>query len=231
MPGTPGSSDLCLARLVGSVNLTMPLMTLLGLADEPGEVTGFGPVDAGTARTLAGATAHSPATRWCLTVTDDTGRVIGHGCRGRERARADGPAGRDKAAADGARNILIKLDRLAFPECDHRRESRAYQLSPRLRHLIEIRDKTCSFPGSGALPCSATKITQFLTIRADDRANVTSLRSAERTTRSNRRPAGGWSSHGPVSWNGPRPPAGNTVPARSDGPVERHRAGTRRRRR
>jgi hypothetical protein len=42
---------------------------------------------------------------------------------------------------------VIKLDRLAFPECDHRRESRGYQLSPRLRHLVEIRDKTCSFPG------------------------------------------------------------------------------------
>ncbi len=126
------------------MNLTVPLTTLLDLADEPGEAAGFGPLDAATTRLLAGAAARHPATRWCLTVTDGTGRVIGHGCRGRDRAS---PAG-DRASPGGAgRGLVIKIDPLAFPGCGHQRETRGYQLTPRLRHLIEIRDRTCTFPG------------------------------------------------------------------------------------
>ena len=74
-----------LGCVAGSVNLTVPLTTLLDLADAPGEVAGFGPVDAQTGRILAGAAARHPANRWCLSVIDDNGRVIGHGCR-RQRA-------------------------------------------------------------------------------------------------------------------------------------------------
>jgi hypothetical protein len=139
--GDPG-----LGRLTGSVNLTVPLTTLLDLAGEPGEVAGFGPVDAGTSRTLAGSAACHPATRWCLSVTDEAGRVIGHGCRRRERASPHGP-GQGSPAAPAARELVIKIDRLAFPDCGHRREAPGYQLPARLRHIIEIRDRTCSFPG------------------------------------------------------------------------------------
>jgi len=35
------------------VNVTVPLTTLLGLTEEPGELAGYGPIDAGTARRLA----------------------------------------------------------------------------------------------------------------------------------------------------------------------------------
>ena len=38
------------AGQAGSVNLTMPLASWLGAAQAPGEVAGFGPVDAGTCR-------------------------------------------------------------------------------------------------------------------------------------------------------------------------------------
>jgi len=41
----------------GKVNLTVPLATLLGLADRPGEMAGIGPLDPGLARDLAGAAA------------------------------------------------------------------------------------------------------------------------------------------------------------------------------
>ena len=145
-------SGLDLGRLAGSVNLTVPLTTLLDLADEPGEAAGFGPLDAATTRLLAGAAARHPATQWCLTVTDGTGRVIGHGCRGRDRASPAGdrasPGGGDRASPGGAgRGLVIKIDPLAFPGCGHQRETRGYQLTPRLRHLIEIRDRTCTFPG------------------------------------------------------------------------------------
>ena len=176
-------SDVDLARLPGSVNLTIPLMTLLGLADSPGEAAGFGPLDAETARILADAAARHPATRWCLTLTDANGRVIGHGCDGREPASPcrpepahspqppssrhlgpgntgrgrdgpgntgrgrDGDAGRGGPVVGAIRNLVIKLDPLSFRNCDHDRATPRYELSPRLRHLIEIRDRTCAFPG------------------------------------------------------------------------------------
>ncbi len=76
-PAGTGWGDLDLGRLAGSVNLTVPLATLLDLDGPPGEVAGFGPVDAGTTRALAAAAARHPATRWCVTVTDEAGRVIG----------------------------------------------------------------------------------------------------------------------------------------------------------
>ena len=50
-------------------------------------------------------------------------------------------------AAPGGRALLIKIDPLAVGCCAHHRETRGYQLTPRLRHLIEIRDRTCTFPG------------------------------------------------------------------------------------
>jgi hypothetical protein len=67
-------------RVAARVNLTVPLTTLLDLANAPGEVGGFGPVDAALARRLGRAAGAHPATRWCLTVTDEHGQAIGHGC-------------------------------------------------------------------------------------------------------------------------------------------------------
>jgi hypothetical protein len=51
------------------VNLTLPLATQLGLADEPGVVAGFGPVDPELARQLATLAASHPRSRCCLTLT------------------------------------------------------------------------------------------------------------------------------------------------------------------
>jgi Domain of unknown function (DUF222) len=62
------------------INLTIPLATLLGLADHPGDAAGFGPIDAALARTMATAAAASPATTWCVTVTDQHGHPTAHGC-------------------------------------------------------------------------------------------------------------------------------------------------------
>jgi len=70
------------------INLTIPLATLLGLADNPGEAAGFGPLDADLARDLAAAAARNPSTSWCLTVTDPHGHPVAHGCaRPANRAR------------------------------------------------------------------------------------------------------------------------------------------------
>lgn len=96
----------------GRVNLTVPLPTLLGLADRPGEILGIGPIDPWLARDLTGAAVRNPKTTWCVTVTDQDGHAIGHGCARPEPKRAlrqsakhdqpDPPVGRDPP--DGSRS-------------------------------------------------------------------------------------------------------------------------------
>jgi hypothetical protein len=75
--GTPGTAP---AGFASRVTLTVPLATVTGLADRPGELGGLGPVDPWLARDLATAAAASPKTTWCLTVTDQHGHAVGHGC-------------------------------------------------------------------------------------------------------------------------------------------------------
>jgi hypothetical protein len=86
----------------GRVNLTVPVVTLAGLADRPGEMDGIGPIDPDLARDLADAAARNPRSTWCVTVTDSQGHAIGHGCA--RPAPADGRgyrAKRDKTGAPG----------------------------------------------------------------------------------------------------------------------------------
>jgi hypothetical protein len=58
----------------------LPLATLLGLAERPGEGRGLGPLDPNLCRELAAAAIDSPWTRLCVTVTDPDGIAVGHGC-------------------------------------------------------------------------------------------------------------------------------------------------------
>ena len=64
----------------GKVTLTVPASTLLEQAERPGEIPGIGPIDPALARDLADAAARNPKTTWCVTVTDEQGHAIGHGC-------------------------------------------------------------------------------------------------------------------------------------------------------
>jgi hypothetical protein len=86
------------------VEVTVPLSTLIGLSDEPGELRGWGPVLADVAR----QTATQEAT-WRFRVTDDDGRLIAHGSTKRRptteaaayvRARGMSPAGHRAAGCD-----------------------------------------------------------------------------------------------------------------------------------
>jgi hypothetical protein len=70
-------------------NLVLPLVTLLGLAERPGEAHGFGILDPDLCRSLAALAIVSPHTQLCITVTDPEGIAIGHGCaRSGKRAGA-----------------------------------------------------------------------------------------------------------------------------------------------
>jgi hypothetical protein len=149
----------------GSVNLTMPLATWLGGSSEPGEAAGFGPLPADDARVLAGLIARQPGARWCLTLTGPDGRAVAHGCAraGPLPAGQDGqpclepwsgrdcPAGREpegaRAGPPDGWALSVTVRPLAVGECFHERESKGYQPAPSLRHVVNVRQRYCGFPG------------------------------------------------------------------------------------
>jgi hypothetical protein len=122
--------------------MTVPAATLLDLADRPGEISGTGaagPADAGTCRKLADALAASPAARWCITVIDQAGRAVAHGC-----AKAGpGPPGSDRRAW----LATITITTIQTGTCAHRHQAAGYQPSATLRHLVKTRSPQCGFPG------------------------------------------------------------------------------------
>lgn len=202
-PGVPAAGEVAQMR---PADLVVPLMTLLGLAERPGEIQGFGLVDPGLARELAAVATASPRTEVCVTVTSAEGYAIGHGCakpdRGSRSSQAGassgnspaglparlnltiratalpGLAGRDRAAGrwtftsrggpapptgagppdgygtwtlglPGGRQFTVRLDPVPTFECDHRHETHGYQPNDRLRHLVQVRDGSCTFPPCG----------------------------------------------------------------------------------
>ncbi len=202
-PGAPPAGRTVQPRLP---DLVVPLLTLLGLAERPGEVQGFGLLDPALARSMAAAAAASPRTEVCVTVTSPEGYAVGHGCARPERlARppkqvgARGPSSAELPARlnltipaealtslvcgaygagsagswsfvsragtgppdgtdppdgystwaltlPGGRRLAVRLETVLTESCDHRYESRGYHPSEKLRHLVQIRDGTCTFP-------------------------------------------------------------------------------------
>jgi Domain of unknown function (DUF222) len=169
--GQPGTAAPAPAGFAGRVTLTVPLATLAGLADRPGELAGLGPVDPWLARDLATAAARNPKTTWCLTVTDEKGHALAHGCARPEprshRQRAgpgppgetgfsftpvsrDGPPGshgswRLRTPGPGP-GLIITLESLATDPCDHRHQASGHDPGVRLRHLSQVRHATCTSP-------------------------------------------------------------------------------------
>jgi hypothetical protein len=152
----------------GRVTLTVPLATLADLAGRPGELPGLGPIDPWLARDLAAAAARNPETTWCVTVTDEHGHAIGHGCarpQPKNHAKRAGPAPPGftftPASRDGPHNgygtwrlgtpgpgpdLTVALDSLTTDPCDHWFESRGHDPGARLRHLAQVRHATCASP-------------------------------------------------------------------------------------
>ena len=95
-------------------DLVVPLATLLGLAERPGEGYGLGSLDPALCRELAAATAGSPWTQLCVTITDADGIAIGHGCAKPARKRQQQASSPSRRPALPARvNLTITAARLA----------------------------------------------------------------------------------------------------------------------
>ena len=129
--------------LRGSVHLTLPLAAWLGLTHSPGEITAFGPVTAVTARQLADQIAANPGSRWCLTLTDNAGHAVGHGC-----ARKRPPPATDLAAVT-AWLTQLKTGPVEAGTCSHARQVPGYRIPDSLHHIAKIRQQTCSNPICG----------------------------------------------------------------------------------
>jgi hypothetical protein len=151
------------SALRGTVNLTMPLSTWLGWSESPGQVPGFGTLDAGDSRALAAMLAGHPANKWCITITDAAGHAIAHGCA-TQGPRPYGTAGTGLVTGTGPRAgpgswqdpgpppnpgwiAGVTITPLQTGNCTHSRETPAYQPGAMLRHIIQIRQATCSHPG------------------------------------------------------------------------------------
>jgi hypothetical protein len=164
-----------LLALTARANLTLPLATLLGLAERPGASHGLGSLDPALVRDLAATAAHSPHSQWGITITDGQGIAVAHGCakpaRTKKNQTSPRPASRDGPARwaftrtddpgppggygtwtltlPGGRQYTVKLEPIPVTDCDHRHESHGYQPNDTLKHLVQVRDGECTFP-----PCS-----------------------------------------------------------------------------
>jgi hypothetical protein len=114
-------------------DLAVPLATLLGLADRPGEIHGLGMLDPALARQLAAATAASPHTTICLTVTSPEGYAIGHGCARTNRTTRASQATTPPNASPGGfpARLNLTMPATALPElASHARSAGPWMLTP-----------------------------------------------------------------------------------------------------
>jgi hypothetical protein len=103
-----------------------------------------------------------------VTITDDNGHAVGHGCarlepRSHRKRASPGPQGFSftPASRDGppdghgtwrlhtpgdGPDLLIILESLTTDPCGHRFESRGHDPGVKLRHLSRIRHATCASP-------------------------------------------------------------------------------------
>jgi Domain of unknown function (DUF222) len=147
-----------LPPLAGSVNLTVPLATLLGLSDSPGEASGYGPLDPDTVRALACAAAGHRSTRWHITVTGPTGHALGYGtatggrktsCTPSSNTTADATSASATSAGASGWQVNVTAEPIAVECCDHRNQEPQYRPSPALQRLICARSNFCSYIGCG----------------------------------------------------------------------------------
>ena len=103
-----------------------------------------------------------------MTVTDQDGHAVGHGCARPEPsshskragpgppdlpgftftpASRDGPPGVWRLRTPGpGPDLILTLESLATDPCDHRHQSSGHDPGVRLKHLIQVRNATCTSP-------------------------------------------------------------------------------------
>jgi hypothetical protein len=134
VPGPDGQTDRPTpsGSAGGSLELTVPLETLLDLKDDPGQLGSWGPILADAARAALKDLFTAP---WRMTVTDESGRVIWHG-----------PIRRRPSTAD-ANYVKARDRRCRFPGC--RRPARRAQID----HTHEHQDGGPSIPPNLGVLC------------------------------------------------------------------------------
>jgi Domain of unknown function (DUF222) len=92
-PGCLGVPAWLRPKNPGRIRLIVPWRSLMGMCQEPGEVSWIGPVTPGQARELAVAAAADADCTWRLIVTDDEGRAIAVTTLRARRGTGAGPPG------------------------------------------------------------------------------------------------------------------------------------------
>jgi hypothetical protein len=150
------------------VTITVPLETMQGMSETPGEIGSFGLIDAPDARAVVAAAARHPRTRWCITALNPDGTAAAHGCAsGRHPPPGsasptvtsspapapgpDPPPGRDAPPGprlqDYVRSLGIDMVAIARGHCDHAHAETGYRPSRKLQHLVRARSARCTAPG------------------------------------------------------------------------------------
>jgi Domain of unknown function (DUF222) len=145
-PGSPGNSRDHGPSLAALVNITVPLATVAGQAETPGEAGGFGLLDAETARDLVAAAARHPATRWCVTAVAPDGTAAAHGCLAGQHPP---PAPGAPIPPAGPHGLKITFSPVIRGPCDHSQAEAGYRPSRKLQHLVRARNNRCTAPGCG----------------------------------------------------------------------------------
>jgi hypothetical protein len=115
-----------------TVNLTVPATTVSGEGDLPGELAGYGPIDAGQARELAG---------WGRNLTNDRPRVTNGCTRAHGAGISTSPVW--KIIADPKWKRMI-TDPVTGSLVDY--DAKTYRPPAAIANLVRARDRYCVFP-------------------------------------------------------------------------------------
>ena len=126
---------------IGRLHLTVPLATLTGQSDQPGQAAGFGPLLADITRTLA-ERALTPGSRHCWTVLDNHGHPVAHGTATYQ------PAPRLRA------EVTARTPECAFPTCSY--PATACDLDHTIPYNPD--DPAAQHGGGPTCPCNLTPL-------------------------------------------------------------------------
>jgi hypothetical protein len=141
------------APIPAQINLIIPVGTLLGWSTAPAQAGPWGLLDVNETRTIAGAAALHPLTRWCATLTGPDGTALAHACvRGQHPHLLSDlqPQPPPEQLAQLLRRLNLAFTPVARGTCDHAHAESRYTPSRNLRHLVRARTSTCDAPGCPA---------------------------------------------------------------------------------